>query len=85
MEKGGKMSQSEVYEIVETRYTPKKTTTLDFQGTFEEAEKKASEEAKKNIGVRYAVFRKGSYVAEFQAYYRTSVKCPKCGEVIPIE
>ena len=79
------MNQSELYEIVETRYTPKKTSTLDFKGTFEEAEKKALKGAKKNIGVRYSVFRKGSYVAEFQAYYRTTVKCPKCGEVIPIE
>ena len=58
---------------------------LDFSGTFEEAKIRAHEEAKKNIGVRYSVFRKGTFVAEFQAYYRTTVKCPKCGEIIPIE
>ena len=74
-----------LYEIVETRYEPKKRATLDFKGVFEEAKKKALEKARKNIGVRYAVFRQGSSVAEFQAYYRTTVKCPKCGEIIPIE
>ena len=79
------MTQSKLYEIVETRYQPKTQTKLDFVGTFEEAEKRALEEAKKNIGVRYAVFRQDSQVAEFQAYYRTTIKCPKCGEIIPIE
>ena len=79
------MIQPTLYEIVETSYEPKKKTTLNFQGTFEEAKKKALEKARKNIGVRYTVFRQGSNVAEFQAYYRTTIKCPKCGEVIPIE
>jgi len=79
------MNQSTPYEIVETRYQPKAQTRLDFTGTLGDAKKKAVEEAKKNIGVRYSVFRQGSSVAEFQAYYRTTVKCPKCGEIIPIE
>ena len=80
------MSQSTLYEIVETRYQPnKKQTKLDFSGTFEEAKERALEEARKNIGVRYAVFRQDGLVAEFQAYYRTTIKCPKCGEVIPLE
>ena len=79
------MTQSTLYEIVETRYEPKKKITLDFRGTFEEAKKKALEKAGGNIGVRYAVFLQGSSVAEFQAYYRTTINCPKCGEVIPIE
>ena len=79
------MSQETLYEIVETRYQPKKQTKLDFLGAFEEAKERALAEAKKNIGVRYAVFRQDSQVAEFQAHYRTTVKCPKCGEVIPIE
>jgi len=74
-----------LYEIVETRYQPKGKSTLDFKGSFEEAKEKALEEARRNIGVRYAVFREGSSVAEFQAYYRTTIKCPKCGEVIPLE
>jgi hypothetical protein len=79
------MNQSTPYEIIETRYQPKAQTSLDFTGTLEDAKKKAVEEAKKNIGVRYAVFRQGSSVAEFQAYYKTTVKCPKCGEIIPVE
>jgi len=79
------MTQSKLYEIVETSYEPKEKTTLDFLGTLGEARKKALEEARENIGVRYAVFLQGSSVAEFQAYYRTTVKCPKCGEIIPIE
>jgi formamidopyrimidine-DNA glycosylase len=80
------MTQPTRYEIVQTEYQPKKTRTkLDFLGTLEEAKAKALEEARKNIGVRYSVFRQDSFVAEFQAYYRTTVKCPKCGEVIPIE
>lgn len=80
------MPEEVLYEIMETRYEPEKTRTrLDFLGTLEEARKKAIEEAKKNIGVRYAIFRQNSYVAELQAYYRTTVKCPKCGEIIPIE
>lgn len=79
------MTQPKLYEIVETRYQPKKQTKLDFSGTFEETRKRAVEEAKKNIGVRYAVFRQDSVVAEFQAYYRTTITCPKCGEVIPLE
>ena len=79
------MTQSTSYEIIETRYQPKAQTRLDFTGTLEDAKRKAVEEAKKNMGVRYAVFRQGSSVAEFQAYYRTTVKCPKCGEIIPIE
>ena len=74
------------YEIVETRYQPtKQQTKLDFLGTFEQAKARATGEAKKNIGVRYSVFRQDSIVAEFQAYYRATVTCPKCGEVIPIE
>ncbi|MFC1980488.1 hypothetical protein ACFLVS_06620 [Chloroflexota bacterium] len=79
------MTQSALYEIVETRYQPKMQTKLDFLGTFEETKKKAVEEAKKNIGVRYAVLRQNSVVSEFQSYYSTTIKCPKCGEVIPIE
>jgi len=79
------MTELVLYEVIETRYQPRAQTKLDFLGTFEEAKKKALEEARKNIGVRYAVFRQGAFVAEFQAYYRTTVKCPKCGEVIPIE
>jgi hypothetical protein len=79
------MNQPELYEIVETRYDPKTKTTLDFKGTLEEAREKALEKAKENIGVRYAVFRQYSPVAEFQAYYRTTITCPKCGEVIPLE
>ena len=79
------MTQSTSYDIIETRYQPKAQTRLDFTGTLEGARKKAVEEAKKNIGVRYAVFRQGYSVAEFQAYYRTTVKCPKCGEIISIE
>ena len=72
------MNDSTLYEITETRYQPvKERTTLDFSGTLEEA--------KQNIGVRYAVFRKGGVVAEYQAYYRTTIKCPNCGEVIPLE
>ena len=79
------MNPSQLYEIVETKYQPKKQTKLDFLGTFEQAKKKASEEARKNVGVRYSVFRQDSLVAEFQAYYRTTITCPRCGEVIPIE
>ena len=80
------MTQSTQFEIMQTKYQPKKTQTkLDFVGTLEEAKAKALEEARQNIGVRYSVFRQDSFVAEFQAYYRTTVTCPKCGEVIPIE
>jgi hypothetical protein len=80
------MTQPILYEIIETRNRPKvQRTKLDFSGTFEEAKIRAQEEARKNIGVRYSVFREGAFVAEFQAYYRTTIKCPKCGEVIPIE
>ena len=79
------MTQEPLYEIVETYYEPKKRTTLDFAGTLEAAKEKALDMARKNIGVRYTVFRQGSTVADFQAYYRTTIKCPKCGEIIPIE
>ena len=80
------MTQPILYEIIETKNRPQvQKTKLDFSGTFEEAKKRAQEEARKNIGVRYSVFREGAFVAEFQAYYRTTIKCPKCGEVIPIE
>jgi len=80
------MTQSTPYIIIETRNRPKaQKTQLDFSGTFEEAKIRAQEEAKKNIGVRYSVFREGGFVAEFQAYYRTTIKCPKCGEIIPID
>lgn len=80
------MSEETLYEIVETVYQPtKKQTTLDFTGTFDEAKERATEKAKANIGVRYTVFRQGSSVGEFQAYYRTTITCPKCGQVIPIE
>lgn len=80
------MDESTVYEIVETVYQPtKQRTRLDFVGNLDGAKGKAIEEARQNIGVRYTVFRKGSSVGEFQAYYRTTITCPKCGEVIPIE
>jgi hypothetical protein len=81
----GKMADGTNYIIIETRYQPNKRTRLDFSGTLAKAKKKAIEKAKENIGVRYAVFREDSQVADFQAYYRTTVKCPKCGELIPIE
>jgi hypothetical protein len=83
--KEAEMTPPETYEIVETRYSPRGKTTLDFKGTFEEAKQKATEMAKQNIGVRYAVFCEGSPVADFQAFFRTVVKCPRCGTRIPIE
>ncbi|MFA5309415.1 MAG: hypothetical protein WC370_08045 [Dehalococcoidales bacterium] len=75
------------YEIIQTKYEggDKVRTRLNFQGTLEQAKAKATEEAKQNIGVRYAVFAEGSMVADFQAYYRTTITCPKCGEIIPLE
>ena len=75
------------YEIIETRYQldDKTKTKLNFLGSLAKAKETAVKEARKNIGVRYAVFAQGSPVAEFQAYYRTTIKCPKCGEVIPLE
>jgi hypothetical protein len=82
------MAQSDKqYEIIETRYQldDKTKTKLNFLGSFEKAKETAVKEARKNIGARYAVFAQGSPVAEFQAYYRTTIKCPKCGEVIPLE
>ena len=80
------MTKPKPFEIIETRNKPKaERRRLDFSGTFEEAKLRALKEAKKNIGVRYSVFREGAVVADFQAYYRTAVKCPKCGEIIPLE
>jgi hypothetical protein len=82
------MAESEkLYEIIESRSLSgeKTRTKLDFLGTLEKAKARAIKEAKKNIGVRYSVFPQGGFVADFQAFYRTTVKCPKCGEVIPIE
>jgi len=77
--------KEKLYEIEETRYNPRVTTRLDFKGNLEEAKKKAEELARQNIGTRYAVFQAKSFMAEYQAYYRTAVTCPKCGEVIPID
>jgi hypothetical protein len=82
------MAQAEKqYEITETRYqgAEKTRTKLDFLGSLKEAKAEADKQARKNIGVRYAVFEVGGFVADFQAYYRTTIKCPKCGEIIPIE
>ncbi len=82
------MAQDEKqYEITETRYrgAEKTRTKLDFLGSLEEAKAEADKQARKNIGVRYAVFPVGGFVADFQAYYRTTIKCPKCGDIIPIE
>jgi hypothetical protein len=82
------MTPSETqYEIIETRYQAgnKVKNKLDFLDTFEKAKERALKEAKQNIGVRYTVFAEGSPVGEFQAYYRTTITCPKCGEVIPLE
>ena len=73
------------YEIEEVRYSPTIKTKLDFKGSLEESKKKANELARKNIGTRYAVFRSDSFVAEYQAFFRTTITCPKCGEVIPLE
>jgi len=73
------------YEIEETKYSPTIRTKLDFKGNLEEAKLKADELARRNIGTRYAVFRSDSFVAEYQAYYSTTITCPKCGEVIPLE
>jgi hypothetical protein len=82
------MADSEkLYEIIESKALSgeKTRTKLDFLDTLEKAKARAIKEAKKNIGVRYSVFQQGGFVAEFQAFYRTTVKCPKCGEIIPIE
>jgi hypothetical protein len=83
--RGGTIMEDTLYEIEETKYNPKLKTTLDFKGNFEKTKEKAEELARENIGTRYAVFRVGSYVAEYQAYYRTTINCPKCGEKIPLE
>ncbi len=77
--------EEKLYEIVETRYNPKAKKNLDFKGSFEEAKTRADQLARENIDTRYSVFRVGSYVAEYHAYYSTTVTCPKCGEVIPLE
>ena len=74
-----------LYEIVETRYSPKEKTSLEEKGTLEQMKARADELAWHNIGNRYSGFREGSYVAEHQSYYSTTVTCPKCGEVIPLE
>jgi hypothetical protein len=82
------MADSEkLYEIIESRTLSgdKTRKKLDFTGTLDQAKARAIKEAKKNIGVRYSVFPQGGFVADFQAFYRTTVKCPKCSEVIPIE
>ncbi len=82
------MAQKEaLYEIVETKYIgdEKIRTKLKFLGPLEKAKQTADEKAKKNIGSRYSVFPEGGFVAEFRYYYRTTIKCPKCGEKIPIE
>lgn len=75
------------YEIMETRYRggEKTRTKLDFLGSLNEAKDEAEKLARKNVGVRYAVFSVGGGVADFQAYYRTTITCPKCGEIIPID
>ena len=73
------------YEIIETKYEPKRKTKLDFLGSLEKAKALADKKARENIGVRYAVFPEGGLLAEFQAYYRTTITCPKCGTVIPLE
>lgn len=80
------MADERQYEIVETKYSPNKTVTrLEFVGDFEQARDKAIDLAKKNIGVRYAVFPQNGIVAEHQSFFRTTIKCPHCGETIPIE
>jgi hypothetical protein len=75
------------YEIIETRYRggDKTKRKLKFLGTLDDAKKMAEEEARKNIGRRYSVFPQESFVAVFHAYFRTAIKCPKCGEMIPLE
>ena len=76
--------EEKLYEIEETKYNPRETVRLDFKSSLEEAKKKADVLARNNIGSRYSVFREGSFVAEHQVYFRTTVTCPKCGEIIPI-
>ena len=80
------MAETELFEIVETRYKPTKVIKkLDFLGSLPDAKAMAKAEAQKNIGVRYGVFPQyGSYAAS-QFYFRTTVTCPKCGTIIPIE
>ncbi len=75
------------YEIIETKYRGGERVKhkLDFLGTLENAKKIAIQQARKNIGRRYSIFPQEGYVAVFQTYYRTAVKCPKCGEIIPVE
>ena len=79
--------EAKLYEIVETKYHggEKVRTKLKFLGPLKEAKETAISHAKKNVGTRYSVFPQDSFIADFQAYYRTTVKCPKCGEIIPIE
>jgi hypothetical protein len=80
------MTDERQYEIVETKYSPNKTVSrLNFLGDFDQARDKAVELAKNNIGVRYAVFPQNGIVAEYQAYFRTTIKCPHCGQTVPIE
>jgi formamidopyrimidine-DNA glycosylase len=79
--------EEKLFEIIETKYQSgdKIKTKLNFLGALEEAKNTAMKEARKNVGTRYSVFPQGGFLAEFQAYYRTTIKCPKCGEVIPLE
>jgi hypothetical protein len=76
-----------LYEIIETKYRGGERVKhkLDFLGTLEDAKKIAIQQARKNIGRRYSIFPQEGYVAVYQAYYRTAVKCPKCGEIVPVE
>lgn len=82
MTEGGKL-----YDIIETKYNDgeKIKTKLPFQGTLEEAQQGALKKARENIGVQYSVFPREGFIADFQAYFRTTIKCPRCGEIIPIE
>ena len=70
-----------LYEIEETKYNPRVKTTLDFKGSIENAEKKADEMARENIGTWYAVFRIGSYVAEYQAYTGLRLHAPSAARL----
>ena len=80
-----KPMEETLYEIEETRYRPRLTTRLDFKGSLKETKESAEELARQNTGIRYAVFRANGFLAGHQAYWHTTITCPKCAEVIPVE
>ncbi|MET0011615.1 MULTISPECIES: hypothetical protein [Dehalococcoides] len=77
--------ETEKFEIVITSPNAKEIKTVTMEGTLDETKAKTDHIARENIGSIVSAFATNGFKSVYQKHYLSAIKCPKCGEIIPIE